>query len=103
MRRHASQNAARNDRRRKVTVVHAASPGTKPLDSAGGFGCCWCDPIVRGVASSMQIASLSGWTTTMFHGRHDAFLAAFAGTANVELATFDKGFARYAELKCTIL
>ena len=34
---------------------------------------------------------------------NDAFLAAFAWTANLELAAFDKGFAQYADLKCTIL
>ena len=39
----------------------------------------------------------------MFQTRNDAFLAACARTANLELATFDKGFAQYADLKCTIL
>ena len=34
---------------------------------------------------------------------NDAFLAAFARAADFELITFDKGFSRYADLKCTIL
>jgi toxin-antitoxin system PIN domain toxin len=33
----------------------------------------------------------------------DAFLAAFARAAGYELITFDKGFSRYADVKCTIL
>jgi uncharacterized protein len=34
---------------------------------------------------------------------NDAFLAAFARAAGYELITFDKGFAQYPNLKCTIL
>jgi toxin-antitoxin system PIN domain toxin len=34
---------------------------------------------------------------------NDAFLAAFAEAAGYELVTFDKGFTRYANLRCTIL
>jgi toxin-antitoxin system PIN domain toxin len=34
---------------------------------------------------------------------NDAFLAAFALAADCEVVTFDKGFAQYADLKCTIL
>ncbi len=34
---------------------------------------------------------------------NDAFLAAFARTADFELVTFDKGFAQYTDLRCTIL
>jgi uncharacterized protein len=34
---------------------------------------------------------------------NDAFLAAFARSADLELVTFDKGFAQYSDLKCTIL
>jgi len=33
----------------------------------------------------------------------DAYLAAFAKTANLELITFDKGFAQFAGLRLTIL
>jgi uncharacterized protein len=34
---------------------------------------------------------------------NDAFLAAFAEAGGYELITFDKGFTRYANVKCTIL
>jgi uncharacterized protein len=34
---------------------------------------------------------------------NDAFLAAFADAAGYELVTFDKGFTRYANVKCTVL
>jgi uncharacterized protein len=34
---------------------------------------------------------------------NDAFLAAFAEAAGYELVTFDKGFTRYANLRCIIL
>jgi uncharacterized protein len=34
---------------------------------------------------------------------NDAFLAAFARAGTHELITFDKGFTRYANLKCTVL
>jgi len=34
---------------------------------------------------------------------NDAFLAAFARAAGYELITFDKGFARYTNVTCTIL
>ncbi len=34
---------------------------------------------------------------------NDAFLAAFAQASDCEVITFDKGFARYPELGCTIL
>jgi toxin-antitoxin system PIN domain toxin len=34
---------------------------------------------------------------------NDAYLAAFARTAGLELVTFDKGFAQYESLNCTIL
>gem|GEM_PF-1353181 len=33
----------------------------------------------------------------------DAYLAAFARTAGLELITFDKGFTQYKNLSCTIL
>lgn len=33
----------------------------------------------------------------------DAYLAAFALASGLELVTFDKGFSRYARLRCTIL
>ncbi|HZZ27027.1 MAG TPA: TA system VapC family ribonuclease toxin [Pirellulales bacterium] len=39
--------------------------------------------------------SVSKWT--------DAYLAAFAKVAGLEIVTFDKGFARFQDLKCTIL
>ncbi len=34
---------------------------------------------------------------------NDAYLAAFADAADMQLVTFDKGFARYASLRVTIL
>jgi uncharacterized protein len=34
---------------------------------------------------------------------NDAFLAAFARAAGYEIVTLDKGFTRYANVKCTIL
>lgn len=34
---------------------------------------------------------------------NDAFLAAFARAASFELVTFDKGFAQYKSVKCTLL
>ena len=34
---------------------------------------------------------------------NDAFLAAFAVTADFDFITFDKGFTQYANLRCTIL
>jgi uncharacterized protein len=34
---------------------------------------------------------------------NDAYLAAFARAAGYELVTFDKGFSRYTDVKCTIL
>ncbi len=34
---------------------------------------------------------------------NDAFLAAFALTANLELVSFDKGFSQYPNVRCTIL
>lgn len=34
---------------------------------------------------------------------NDAYLAAFALAANLELVTFDKAFTQYASLRCTIL
>ena len=34
---------------------------------------------------------------------NDAYLAAFARAADYEVITFDKGFARYKNVKCTIL
>ena len=77
----------------------------------------------------MQAGSRSFWTRVMYlpdvnlwlalafeshvnHARakswfgaalNDAFLAAFAKTAGFELLTFDKGFAQYVDVKCTIL
>lgn len=33
----------------------------------------------------------------------DAYLAAFAQTAGLEVVTFDRGFAQYAGIRCTIL
>jgi len=33
----------------------------------------------------------------------DAYLAAFAVTADFDFITFDKGFTQYANLRCTIL
>ncbi|HEV3203456.1 MAG TPA: TA system VapC family ribonuclease toxin [Gemmataceae bacterium] len=37
------------------------------------------------------------------HVWSDAYLAAFARAASFELVTFDKGFAQYKSVKCTIL
>jgi toxin-antitoxin system PIN domain toxin len=37
------------------------------------------------------------------HVWNDAYLAAFAQTAQLELVTFDKGFSRYQSVQCTIL
>jgi uncharacterized protein len=37
------------------------------------------------------------------HVWNDAYLAAFAATAEWELVTFDKGFGKFAGLRCTIL
>jgi len=34
---------------------------------------------------------------------NDAFLAAFASAASYRLVTFDKGFAQYTNVNCTIL
>jgi hypothetical protein len=34
---------------------------------------------------------------------NDAYLAAFAQAAALELVTFDKGFAQYKDVRCTIL
>ena len=34
---------------------------------------------------------------------NDAYLAAFAQTADFEIVTFDKGFSDYKKLRCTIL
>lgn len=34
---------------------------------------------------------------------NDAYLAAFAETADLDLVTFDRGFAQYRSVRCTIL
>jgi len=46
------------------------------------------------------------WTQNQSFSPHvwnDAYLAAFAESGNLELVTFDKGFAQYTGVSCTLL
>jgi toxin-antitoxin system PIN domain toxin len=47
--------------------------------------------------------NLTQLSTRSPHVWADAYLAAFAQTADFEIVTFDKGFAQYEKLRCTIL
>ena len=54
----------------------------------------------------MLLPDINVWIPLAFddHVHHrEAYLAAFAMTANLQLVTFDKGFSRFAGLTCTIL
>jgi toxin-antitoxin system PIN domain toxin len=65
------------------------------------------DPFIRYVGEPKGIEPL--WRT-FTQGRsfspkvwNDAFLASFASAADFEIVTFDRGFAQYTKMKCTIL
>lgn len=65
------------------------------------------DPRVAFVEESENIESFwRGYTQRPAFAPNvwsDAYLAAFTRTAGLELVTFDKGFAQYKNLSCTIL
>jgi predicted nucleic acid-binding protein len=66
-----------------------SDPYVSFIDEPAGLEPLWRD------YTQQRLYSHKVWT--------DAYLAAFAQAANLELVTFDRGFAQYQNVRCAIL
>lgn len=76
-------------------------------DAWNAYDVVQCDPLIAyheepaGIEAAWR--NLTNAHTFAPHVWNDAYLAAFALTAGLQIVTFDKGFSKFAGLTCTIL